>query len=60
VSDLDRKQCFPSTWVETLALEYAKAHVMEAKTPVEFANLYIESVNQIRESLEKTYGKSKG
>ena len=55
----DRK-CFPATWVEALAFEYAKAHVEEAQTAVDFANLYIDAANQIRASIGKTYGLPKG
>lgn len=50
------KVFFPSTWVEALAFEYAKAHISEAETPVEFANLYIDAANQIRTAIGKTYG----
>lgn len=51
------KVFFPSTWVEALAFEYAKAHIEEAETPVEFANLFIEAGNQIRDAISKTYSK---
>ena len=52
------KAFFPSTWVEALAFEYAKAHVSEAESPVDFANLYIEAANQIREAISSTYSRS--
>ena len=55
----DKMSRFPATWVEVLALEYAKAHISESDSPVDFANLYIDAANQIREALAKTYRKSK-
>ena len=50
----DEKVFFPSTWVEALALEYAKAHAADADTPVDLANIYIDAANQIREALARS------
>ena len=48
---------FPRSWVEALALEWAKAHISDAETVVEFTNIYIDAANAIREAIKNTYGK---
>ena len=48
----DDYRLFPSSWIEVLALEYARAHVMEVEGPVDFARLYTDAVNQIRKAVE--------
>ena len=48
---------FPTSWTDALAFEWVKAHIDEAETVDEFARMFIDAKDAIRNAVEKTYGK---
>lgn len=47
-SDPKKPPRFPESWVEVVALEYAKLHSNDANSAAAFAQLYLSSLSEIR------------
>lgn len=39
---------FGESWVEVIALEYAKSHADEAESAAKFAQIYLDALSEIR------------